>query len=246
MSGGMKPGTAAALVAAVTCMVFAAPAAATPSDRICHATASSSNPYTSQTVDWSSIWEANRPTPNGHGTHEGDIIPPSEERGYPGLNWGQGQVIWENGCEAPPRPTPTVTVTATPSPAPTVTVTATPEPAPTVTVTETPSPAPTVTVTATPTPAPTVTVTETPAPGPTVTVAPSPAPTVTVTQTPEPGPTVTLTPSPAPTVTVCPVPTSSSLADTGGQQSLLVAGIGLATVLVGAVLMWAAARRSVL
>ena len=61
-------------------------------------------------------------------------------------------------------PTPTVTVTATPTPAPTVTVTATPSPAPTVTVTATPTPAPTVTVNATPSVTPSNTPTAAPSP----------------------------------------------------------------------------------
>jgi hypothetical protein len=80
-------------------------ASAVPSGNvaICHATASSSNPYTTQSVSTSSV--NNLFGNNGHGTHEDDIIPPfTDESGtsFPGMNWSPtGQSIWNNGCEIP-------------------------------------------------------------------------------------------------------------------------------------------------
>jgi len=44
----------------------------------------------------------------GHGSHEGDIIPPFPygDTSYPGLNWNEeGQAIWNNDCVVPPPPT---------------------------------------------------------------------------------------------------------------------------------------------
>jgi hypothetical protein len=64
-----------------------------PQVTICHATASASNPYTSNTVDQSSIDD-----PNGHGTHPGDIIPAFD--GYPGQNLDLLDIL-NNGCEIP-------------------------------------------------------------------------------------------------------------------------------------------------
>lgn len=62
---------------------------------ICHATSSSTNPYTMNSVDTNSITRK-----NGHDSHSGDIIPPFE--GYSGKNWsGDGPTIWGNGCEVP-------------------------------------------------------------------------------------------------------------------------------------------------
>ena len=65
--------------------------AAPPSQvTICHATGSSSNPYTQITVNENAI-------SGGHGSHSGDIIPPFT--GYAGQNWdANGQSIWNNGC----------------------------------------------------------------------------------------------------------------------------------------------------
>jgi len=91
-------------------------AGATPSDKvmICHATASASNPYTSPDVNTSSIDEENNQYLNGHGDHENDIIPPFTSPAgtyFPGLNWADGQAIWENGCvpvESPPVEPPPV------------------------------------------------------------------------------------------------------------------------------------------
>jgi len=62
---------------------------------ICHATSSSTNPYTLNSVDSNSVTRK-----NGHDSHSGDIIPPFED--YPGKNWsGDGLTIWGNGCEVP-------------------------------------------------------------------------------------------------------------------------------------------------
>jgi hypothetical protein len=125
----------AMIAAGVLGLALSAPASATPAGkiRICHATASTNNPYTSPTVDMSSIDEANNANHNGHGDHTGpvydgvmtsgwgDIIPPFTytyiERGgqgqpdqtvtvdYPGLNWSaEGQAIYYNGCGFPPKP----------------------------------------------------------------------------------------------------------------------------------------------
>ena len=80
---------------------------------ICHGTNSVHNPYNSITVDQSAVdGEGN----NDHSHHTGpvatseevaqqlkdqkiawgDIIPPFGD--YPGLNWQEGQAIWENDC----------------------------------------------------------------------------------------------------------------------------------------------------
>lgn len=83
---------------------------------ICHATDSQSNPYTTNSVDKSSIDEVNNQYLNGHGDHTGptwhpgianhswgDIIPPfTNDAGhsFPGRNWdAAGQAIWNNSCE---------------------------------------------------------------------------------------------------------------------------------------------------
>lgn len=77
----------------------------TPSKKvtICHGTNSKKNPYQQISVSKNAI-----DNPNGHGKHTGslapadnpgDIIPPFD--GFPGLNWPQGQAIWENGCSVP-------------------------------------------------------------------------------------------------------------------------------------------------
>jgi hypothetical protein len=71
-----------------------------PQVTICHATASSSNPYTSNTVDQSSIWDGEEV--NGHGLHSGDIIPAFGT--YPGQNLDLIDIL-NNGCEIPPTTT---------------------------------------------------------------------------------------------------------------------------------------------
>lgn len=69
---------------------------------ICHA--NNGNGYVSNNVSYDSIIK-----PNGHATHQGDIIPPftytknGVTTGFAGLNWTpEGQAIYENGCEEPP------------------------------------------------------------------------------------------------------------------------------------------------
>lgn len=127
------------LPATAAMIVLIAPAAeATPSINvtICHATASETNPYTVNTVDTSSIDELNNQYLNGHGDHEGDIVPPFESplgNVFAGKNWDAvGQATWNNGCvrtepspSPSPTPTPTPTPTVDPTPTPSVeTVTA--------------------------------------------------------------------------------------------------------------------------
>jgi hypothetical protein len=112
-------------------VLAAAPASACetppPKVTICHATGSTSNPYTNPTVDIA----ASGLLQSGHNTHTGpifdptagkdqkawgDIIPPytfdTDHHGtftFAGLNWTeQGRTIWNHGCEVPD-----VTVTAT-------------------------------------------------------------------------------------------------------------------------------------
>jgi hypothetical protein len=77
---------------------------------ICHATASDSNPYVSESVSFDSIL----PPSAGHGSagvNAGDIIPPFDyvkggvAGSYPGSNWDTAhQAIYNNGCKVPPPP----------------------------------------------------------------------------------------------------------------------------------------------
>lgn len=77
---------------------------------ICHATASNSNPYVTETVSYDSII-----TPSGHGSsgiNDGDIIPPFDyikdgtAGHYDGQNWSTAnQAIYNNGCVVPSPPT---------------------------------------------------------------------------------------------------------------------------------------------
>lgn len=133
--------------------------------RICHRTNSVTHPYNSISVNKSAvdglgkndhthhagpIFDQNTTYPTPHnGDQWGDIIPP-----HPGnsLNWPEGQVIWENGCNVPGLPTPTPTPTEEPTPTPTPTCSATPTPTPT--EEPTPTPTPTITQETTPTPTP--------------------------------------------------------------------------------------------
>ncbi|WP_430868326.1 hypothetical protein [Demequina aurantiaca] len=74
---------------------------------ICHATSSKSNPYTSNKVSWSSIDNETEVDWNGHGNHDGDIIPAFGD--FPGKNLGAigdstGQAILKNGCNVPEAP----------------------------------------------------------------------------------------------------------------------------------------------
>ncbi len=147
---------------------------------ICHATSSGSNPYTTNTVDESSIDEQNNRYLNGHGDHERDIIPPFGT--FPGRNWdARGQAIWENGCKPPVETTtPPTTVVETTEPPVT-------DPPPTdPPVTDPPPTDPPVTdppVTTLPPPPDTRVETTTTAPRPTAppTTQPSPRPTLVVT-----------------------------------------------------------------
>lgn len=116
--------------------------------KICHRTASHTNPYTAPEVDADSI-DGDDGNDNGQGDHYvnhtgpvwysgiqgewGDIIPPVTGV-HNGLNWtAQGQGFYNNNCNIPtvtPTPTPTVTPTPTPTVTPTPTPTATPVPGP--------------------------------------------------------------------------------------------------------------------
>jgi hypothetical protein len=93
--------------------------------RICHATASETNPYVSQNPSIAN----NGDLSGGHLNHQGpiftpggpkpwgDIIPPYDyvdpsgvTHTFPGYNWSpEGQAIWQSGCGPPPDPlTPTL------------------------------------------------------------------------------------------------------------------------------------------
>jgi hypothetical protein len=90
---------------------------------LCHATASSTNPYASVTVDYHSVLD------HGHGGHEGPVFDPFAQGGwgdvipafdfgpdarYPGMNLNAiGQNILTNGCQTNPVPT-TSSSTSTP------------------------------------------------------------------------------------------------------------------------------------
>lgn len=214
-------------------------AAATPVDKvvICHATSSVSNPYISTQIDVSSVDEEGNQFLNGHGDHIGpvfdpddpqddwgDIIPaftnPDTGTSFPGLNWPEGQAIWEAGCMIPsPSPTETSPTPTETSPTPTETSPTPTETSPTPTETSmTPSPGETVTVTATAT----VTATQVivvPGPGVTTTVTATPTPTET-----SPTPTeTTLTPSPGTTsatpTSATPTPTETTATPSPGTTS---------------------------
>ena len=214
-------------------------AAATPLDKvvICHATSSVSNPYISTQIDVSSVDEEGNRFLNGHGDHIGpvfdpddpqddwgDIIPaftnPDTGTPFPGLNWPEGQAIWEAGCMIPsPSPTETSPTPTETSPTPTETSPTPTETSPTPTETSmTPSPGETVTVTATAT----VTATQVivvPGPGVTTTVTATPTPTET-----SPTPTeTTLTPSPGTTsatpTSATPTPTETTVTPSPGTTS---------------------------
>ena len=139
----------------VTAFMVLPGVSATPSDKvtICHATSSTSNPYTVNTISTSSVDEKENKYLNGHGDHTGpvfeegmksgwgDIIPPFKDEisgvSFPGYNWtAGGQEIWNAGCAyASPSPSPTET-SATPTP-----TTTSPTPTPT-TTSPTPTPTP--------------------------------------------------------------------------------------------------------
>jgi hypothetical protein len=110
--------------------------------RLCHATASQSNPYENINVSINSV--ENAISVHGHGDHTGgifpanpwgDIIPPFEYETvhFPGLNWtAEGVLMWANGCNA-------LAVTNTPG-ATTTPIPATPTPSKTPIPTNTPTP----------------------------------------------------------------------------------------------------------
>jgi hypothetical protein len=88
-------------VAVVGILAFSASPAFATNDkvRICHATGSQSNPYSSPEVSINSV------DLNGHDLHTGDIIPPFSRPGpdYTGKNWNEaGQAIYENDCVTGP------------------------------------------------------------------------------------------------------------------------------------------------
>lgn len=77
---------------------------------LCHATSSSTNPYTVNTVDESSVVNPVSGELKGHGKHEDDIIPPftlakqspphpdDEFWNYEGNNWSAGEGLLANNC----------------------------------------------------------------------------------------------------------------------------------------------------
>jgi hypothetical protein len=80
------------MIAGLVGVALAAPASATPSGpvTICHATASTTNPYVKITVNTSSVKEMERffkeQGENGHGTHTGPVFDPSGGKDQPA--WG--------------------------------------------------------------------------------------------------------------------------------------------------------------
>ncbi len=80
---------------------------------LCHATGSQSNPYSTVDVAGSAVVKQNQLDLNGHGQHEGDIIPAFDyylqnQQGsyvlhhYPGQNLGNGgAATLANGCKVP-------------------------------------------------------------------------------------------------------------------------------------------------
>lgn len=193
---------------------------------ICHATHSESNPYVEITVDLAAV---NGPD---HWTHDGDIIPPTDE--HPdGLNWGADhQVILANGCEPPCDVTTTTTVLAstTTTEPPTTTTTAAPTTTTTTeleTTTTTEAP-PTTTTTEAPTPTTVEQTTTTVAPSTTTT-----APAVVFTAS-----TSTLVP-PATVPAPAPAP-AQVLAFTGGDTWPLIA-LGAVCLAIGFAL-WRASK----
>ena len=200
-------------------LLSAASATPSPNITICHATGSQSNPYTSNTVDASSIDEENNQYLDGHGDHSDDIIPAfsyvnadGQTLSFPGRNLDKLDIL-QNGCN-PVTPTATATVTQTATATVTATATATETATATATATETATATATATETATATATATATETATATatttalatvgvPGPTTTVG-VPGPTTTVTAT-------ALAPLPAVVPTATPTATEAAI-----------------------------------
>lgn len=121
--GGVVVGAGLAGVL-VVCLQPARSAPNEPKVRICHATSSHDNPYTSTEVAIAN----NGDLTGGHLNHKGpvypaagwgDIIPPytyvdedGETQVFPGYNWSpDGQAIWQNGCNGVPEPPAALTPT---------------------------------------------------------------------------------------------------------------------------------------
>lgn len=88
---------------ALAALALPATAAASPATKvtICHATASTTNPYVKQ-----SIAPAALAAHGAKGINANDIIPPTKT--YPGKNWDTLRAsIHANGCVQPPKPTQT-------------------------------------------------------------------------------------------------------------------------------------------
>ncbi len=205
---------------------------------ICHATASSTNPYTVNSIDVSSIDSTGNKYLNGHGDHVGpvfdgtvsawgDIIPPFSNpksgTAFPGYNWTTvGQTIWASSCNyvsPSPSPTGTPSGSVTPTQTPSESVTPTVTPSETVTPTVTPSETVTPTVTPSETVTPTVTPSETVTPtGSTTTTAPpvNVVPSEAVTES---------APPVAAAVTEMPSPVAVAEQGTGATEKPLPAGV---------------------
>lgn len=88
---------------------------------ICHRTGSSSNPYVVNHPNNQGQFEGHAdhtgPIWTPGATEWGDIIPPIPALNFPGLNWPEGQAIWENGCKPVETPATTAAPPTTAGPA---------------------------------------------------------------------------------------------------------------------------------
>jgi hypothetical protein len=105
--------------------VLGAPAGAVEFPDICHSTGSSTNPYVVNHPNNQGQFEGHAdhtgPIWSPGATQWGDIIPPIPDLNYPGLNWPEGQAIWENDCkpvEPPPETAPPETAPPETAPPP--------------------------------------------------------------------------------------------------------------------------------
>ena len=96
--------------------VFAASAGAVEFPDICHSTGAGTNPYVVNHPNNQGQFEGHAdhtgPIWSPGATQWGDIIPPIPSLNFPGLNWPEGQAIWENDCkpvEPPPETAPPTT-----------------------------------------------------------------------------------------------------------------------------------------